>query len=57
MDGKHISPFFFFYYYSCLNLLTHLLAHLSLKFPNFLKLLSLRRPSELWQPLEEKESV
>lgn len=49
--------FFFFYYYSCLNLLTHLLAHLSLKFPNFLKLLSLRRPSELWQPLEEKESV
>lgn len=55
MDGKHISTFFVFYYYSYASVLAHLLARLSLKFSNFHKLLPLGRPSELWQPLEEKE--
>lgn len=54
---ENTSHLFCFYYYSCLNLLAHLLARLSLKFSNFHKLLPLGRPSELWQPLEEKESL
>ena len=57
MENTSHLFFFFFSDYSCLNLLTHLLARLSLKFSSFHKLLPLGRPSELWQPLEEKESL